>query len=160
MMTGIVLGPEQGESLWYDGGLLTFKATGEQTDGALLLFEVHMPGGKATPLHVHPTADETFRVLDGEIRVHIDGIEREARAGSVVVVPRGASHAFAVRSESARMIVIFTPADAVSEAFFRAAGEPATLAPEETTPERLQAAAASTGLEILGPPPFALQPAG
>jgi quercetin dioxygenase-like cupin family protein len=159
----ILLAARDGEHLFYDGGLLTFKATGVQTDGALLLFEVQMPQGKATPLHVHPDADETFYVLEGAVRVHIaDTEDRVVSNGSVVSVPRGAPHAFAVTSAAARLLVIFTPASAISETFFRLAGEPAadpTLPPPPPNMERFGAAVARSGLQVLGPPPFA-DPAG
>jgi quercetin dioxygenase-like cupin family protein len=155
----ILLAARDGEHLFYDGGLLTFKATGAQTDGALLLFEVRMPQGKATPLHVHPDADETFYVLDGEVRVHIAETEdRLVSNGGVVGVPRGTPHAFAVISQAAHMLVIFTPASAISETFFRLAGEPAadpTVPPPPPDMERFGAAVAGSGLQVLGPPPFA-----
>lgn len=157
--TPIMLAARDGEHLFYDGGLLTFKATGAQTDGDLLLFEVWMPQGKATPLQVHPDADETFYVLEGEVRVHIDGTEdRTVSNGSVVVVPRGTPHAFAVISPATRLLVIMTPASTISETFFRVAGEPApdlTLPPPPTNPERFGAAIAQSGLQVLGLPPFA-----
>jgi quercetin dioxygenase-like cupin family protein len=155
----ILLAARDGEHLFYDGGLLTFKATGVQTDGALLLFEVRMPQGKATPLHVHPDADETFYVLEGEVRVHIaDTEDRVVSNGSVVGIPRGTPHAFAVISPAAHMLVIFTPASAISETFFRLAGEPAadpTVPPPPPNMERFGAAVARSGLQVLGPPPFA-----
>ena len=147
-----------GEPIWYDGGLITFKATGQQTGGAFLLFEALMPRGKATPLHVHPEADETFYVLEGEIVTHIDGDQRLVSAGAVTVVPRGTPHAFLVNSEKARLLVILTPASTITESFFREAVEPATartLSPAAADFERMSAAAQRTGLEVLGPPPFA-----
>jgi quercetin dioxygenase-like cupin family protein len=154
----LMLAARDGESLFYDGGLLTFKATGAQTGGNLLLFEVHMPKGKATPLHVHPDADETFYVLDGEVRVHIaDTKDWVASSGGVVSIPRGAPHAFAVISQAARLLVIMTPASTISETFFRLAGEPATdptAAPPPANSERFAAAVAGSGLVVLGPPPF------
>ncbi|HEU5347941.1 MAG TPA: quercetin 2,3-dioxygenase [Ktedonobacterales bacterium] len=155
----IMLAARGGEHLFYDGGLLTFKATGSQTDGALLLFEVSMPRGKATPLHIHPDADETFYVFEGEVRVHIEGMEdRTVSDGSVVVIPRGTPHAFAVTSSSMRMLVIMTPASTISETFFRLAGEPApdpTMPSPPTNPERFGTAVAQSGLQVVGPPPFA-----
>lgn len=154
----IMLATRGGESLFYDGGLLTFKATGSQTENALLLLEIWMPQGKATPLHVHPDADETFYVLDGEVYVHIEGTEdRSFSTGSVVLVPRGAPHAFAVTYPSTRLLVLMTPASSISETFFRLAGEPASdpsLPPPSTNPERFGAAIAGSGLQVLGPPPF------
>jgi len=154
----IVLAVADGEHLFYDGGLLTFKATGAQTGDALLLFEVRMPQGKATPLHVHPDTDETFYALEGEVRVHITGAEdRVVSNGSVVVIPRGTPHAFAVISQAARLLVIMTPASAISETFFRLAGEPASdpsSPPPPANPERFGAAVERSGLKVLGPPPF------
>ena len=154
----IMLAPDGGEHLFYDGGLLTFKATGAQTDNDLLLFEVRMPYGKATPLHVHHDADETFYVLEGEVRVHIAGtVDRSVSTGSVVTIPRGAPHAFAVTSSATRLLVIMTPASAISETFFRLAGEPADdpgATPPPADMERFGAAAAQSGLQVLGPPPF------
>jgi quercetin dioxygenase-like cupin family protein len=153
-----VLADREGECLWYDGGLLTFKMTGRQTAGTYFLFEALMPRGKATPLHVE-TEEETFYVLDGEILLHIAGREFRGTPGTVAVIPRGVPHAFVVESETARLLVLFTPAGRTSEAFFRAAGEPAetpTLPPAGHGPdlERLQEAARRTGLKVLGPPPF------
>jgi hypothetical protein len=115
-----------------------------------------MPQGKATPLHVHPDADETFYVLEGEVRVHIAGTEdRVVSNGSVVGVPRGTPRAFAVISPAAHMLVIMTPASTISETFFRLAGEPAadpTLPPPPPNMERFGAAVARSGLQVLGPP--------
>lgn len=152
----LTVGAGEGERLWYDGGLITFKATGAQTGGAFLLFEAVMPGGKATPLHVHPEADETIYVLDGGIQAHVEGLQRAVGTAGVLVVPRGAAHAFRVATGQAKLLVLFTPASSVSEAFFREAGEPAAGAtPPEALLERVIAAARRTGLQVVGPPPFA-----
>jgi quercetin dioxygenase-like cupin family protein len=153
----IALADREGEHLWFDGGLLTFKATGAHTAGALLLLEVLQPEGKAPPLHVHTEADETFYVLEGELLVHVDGAEHSLGKGGVLVVPRGTPHAFLVTSQTARMLLAFTPASVVMEDFVRRAGQPApdpTLTPPPPDPERYQAAAERSGLEVLGPPPF------
>jgi quercetin dioxygenase-like cupin family protein len=158
--TPLVLADQDGEHFHYDGGLLTFKATGMQTDGSMLMFEVRMPRGKATPLHVHPDADETFKLLDGQIRMRVGGREDNVvSAGAVSLVPRGTPHAFTVESEWAHILVVFTPASAVSEEFFRLAGTPAadpSATPPPPDPDRFAAAVRTAGLQVLGPPPFAL----
>jgi quercetin dioxygenase-like cupin family protein len=159
-----VLADREGEHLWFDGGLLTFKASGAQTAGALLLLEVRQPKGKTPPLHVHE-ADETFYVLEGELLLQIDGKQHRARNGSVVVVPRGTPHTFVVTSETARMLLAFTPASTVVEDFVRRASQPApaaapTLTAPPPDPVRYQAAAERSGLKVLGLSPFeALTPA-
>jgi quercetin dioxygenase-like cupin family protein len=157
--TPLLLVDQEGEHIHYDGGLLTFKATGKQTDGSLLMFEVRMPRGKATPLHVHPDADETFKLLDGQIRMSVGGRESIVADGAVSLVPRGTPHAFTVESEWAHILVLFTPASAVSEEFFRLAGIPAadpSATPPPPDPDRFAAAVTTAGLQILGPPPFVL----
>jgi quercetin dioxygenase-like cupin family protein len=50
-------------------------------------------GGEATPRHVHPNAEETFYVLDGEIVVRVDGDDHRLGAGSTTTVLRGTPHA-------------------------------------------------------------------
>ena len=149
---------EASETIAFLGETLAIRVRGEQTGGAFALIEHLLPRGLATPLHLQLHEDETFYVLDGEISVYVDGALSRAAAGDVVWLPRGVPHAFQVESEGAHLLALSTPAG--HERFFRLAGEPAaTLAldAESTRPPdlaRMQAAAAQTGVEILGPPPF------
>ena len=155
----LVLAPEEGEALWFNNDLLTFKARGAQTGGAYSLVEELARRGKVTPLHTHPEEEETFYVLEGEALVHLDGSDRSLSAGGFVSVPTGVPHAYLVTSEVARTLILVTPGDGEMEAFFREAGEPAA---ERELPaeapldiERIAAAAERTGaVRILGPPPF------
>lgn len=159
--TPIVLADQEGELLWFNRDLLILKATSKQTNGAFLLFEEQSQRGKATPLHVHPNEDEAFYVLDGEVRMHVDGAEHAGGPGSFVAIPRGVPHAFTVTSETARVLTLLTPGSPAAEAFFRDAGEEA---PEHKLPppgppdiKRIQAAAERHGsVKLLGPPPFPL----
>ncbi len=51
------------------------------------------PGGEAPPKHLHPSQDEHFEVLEGELRVRVgDGGERVLAKGEEVDVPRGVPH--------------------------------------------------------------------
>jgi quercetin dioxygenase-like cupin family protein len=135
---------------------MTFKATSEETGGAFLLFEDRMTGGKVTPLHVHANEDETFHVLEGELLVHVDGVEHRVAAGGTAMIPRGVPHAFKVQSASARVLTLLVPGTA--EAFYRAASEPATAdTPVDANVDfaRVRAASESTGgMKLVGPPPF------
>ncbi len=79
--------------------------------------------GKVTPLHQHPDADETFYMLEGEVRLHIAGDEQTLAAGGIAIIPRGVPHAFMVTSPTARMLCLQTPGG--GEAFYRHASEPA-----------------------------------
>lgn len=146
----------EGEQRWFfGGGLHTWKATAEETNGAFLCFEDHMSEGKMTPWHTHPDADEAFYVLEGEIVVHVDGEEHLVGPGGFVVALRGEPHAFMATSETT-MLCLQTPAS--GQAFFRHASEPATDGGIDGPVDfaRVHASAeVHGGVEILGPPPFA-----
>lgn len=138
------------------GGLHTWKLLTEDTDGAFFVFEDVMVQGKVTPLHLHPEAAETVFLLEGEIVVHIDGAEHHVEAGGMTFVPKGTPHAFQVLSETARLLTFQTPG--IGQAFYRGASDPATSDDADTVDlARLRASAEAnqSGIEILGPPPFA-----
>lgn len=125
-----------------------------------MLFEERSQRGKVTPLHLHPGADETFCVIEGEVCFHIDGAEFHVGPGGVASALRGIPHAVMVTSDTARVLTFVTPGYKELELFFREVGEPATdnvLPPSAPLPiERIRAAAARHGSGvILGPPPFA-----
>lgn len=153
----IIRNDGEGERLWfYGGGVHTWKASSEETAGALMLFEDHMTQGKATPLHIHANEDEALYVLDGEILVHIDGENHRVGRRGFAFAPRGVPHAFLVTSPDARILCLETPGSA--EAFYRGASEPAA---DDPTPSgqvdlaRVRASAErSGGMKVLGPPPF------
>lgn len=144
------------ENYWYDGGLMAIKARPETTGGSISVIHVTVPRGKATPLHKHPRAEETFYVIDGDVTVHVDGMDHELSAGATSTVRRDTPHAFAVRSELAHLLVMFTPGG--GEQFFIDAGHAAPRAelPPEVEPDvaKFRAAAEANDVVLLGPPPF------
>jgi quercetin dioxygenase-like cupin family protein len=152
----VIRSADEGQPFWYDGGLMTMKARPDDTGGSLSLVDVIVPRGKATPLHAHPEAEESFYVIDGDIVVHVDGNDHQLTTGATTTVRRGTPHAFAVRSRDAHLLVVFTPGGA--EQFFIEAGDPAAHRelPAEKEPDlaKYREAAARTGLVLLGPPPF------
>ena len=157
--TAIIRADGEGDAIWFNSDLFTFKATADETDQAFTLFEELSQRGKVTPLHLHPKADETFCVIDGEILVHVDGAERSVEPGGVAFVPRGVPHAVMVTSATARILTIVTPGCKELEMFFLEVGEAATqrtLPPSVPLPlEKIRAAAMRHGsVVILGPPPF------
>ena len=150
----------EGERRWFfGGGIHTWKATAEETNGAFLLFEDRMAHGKVTPLHTHPDSDETMIVLDGEILMHLDGVQHTVTAGGIASAPRGVPHAFKVSGvDGTRLLCLHTPG--CCQAFYWDASEPiedddvrGTDGPVDMA--RVQASAERNGgIEILGPPPF------
>jgi quercetin dioxygenase-like cupin family protein len=151
----------EGENLWFaGGGLLTMKATSKETGGAFALFEDREVLGKPTPLHLHPGDDETLYVLEGEIRVYIDGEETTVGQGGSFYAPRGVPHAFLVTSETAHLLCLAVPGTGWAEVQYtqlcEPAGEDAVPGSHPADFAKLMEVAKNTDtIEILGPPPFA-----
>lgn len=138
------------------GGLHTWKLLAEDTNGAFFLFEDVMAEGKTTPLHRHPEAHETTYVLEGEILVHVDGVETRVGPGGMSFVPSGIPHGFLVVSERARLLTMQTPG--VGQEFYRSASEAAVDGSSDALDfARVRASAKDNprSIELLGPPPFA-----
>jgi mannose-6-phosphate isomerase-like protein (cupin superfamily) len=50
--------------------------------------------GQVHPEQLHKVKEETYHVLYGNVTVHLDGHTYQKKANEVLVVPRGATHAF------------------------------------------------------------------
>lgn len=151
----LVRNADETERRWfYGGGVHEWKVRAADSSGSFLLFEVTMERGKLTPLHTHPV-DETMYVIDGELTMHLAGVEKLVSTGGVVIAPRGVPHAFLVTSETARVLWLHTPG--TCEAFYLEASEPLSDATSRIVDmDRIRSAALSAGgIEIVGPPPFA-----
>jgi mannose-6-phosphate isomerase-like protein (cupin superfamily) len=114
-----------GRAVWFNGGLVTFYALGEDTGGAFTLFEEALaPQERAMP-HLHHEEDQAFYVLEGDHQFICDGRAFAAGAGSFVYVPRGTVHSYEnVGTEPGRLLILSTPAGG-TERLFLELGEPA-----------------------------------
>ena len=147
----------EGRALWHMGALLQFKVTGKDTDGQFWLAEQLSDQGYASPVHRHSREDETFIVLDGELRVQVGDDRFAAGAGSVTHAPRDLAHGFQVLSPTCRFLILTTPAG-FEEWFFETGGpaESLTVPPPMTdAPDigRLISSLGRFGVELVGPPP-------
>src|SRR5215475_9822290 len=97
-------------SVWNTGWLLTFLATGEDTNGQFALQEQVGRKGNVPPPHIHHREDETFYVLEGEMTFSIGDEMIKATPGTMVFAPRDVPHSFTIDSEQARIHVMNTPA--------------------------------------------------
>jgi mannose-6-phosphate isomerase-like protein (cupin superfamily) len=155
-ITPAILTPEVQKAVWFLGALVRIRAGGDATGGRLAVLEHHGERGYTCPVHRHHADEETFFVLEGELRVECGDEGRAVGEGGVAFVPRRLRHAFVVTSPQARFLTLHTPAR--FDEFVLAAGTLATsadtVAPEEAPPDpaALNAMASSYGIEILGPP--------
>jgi quercetin dioxygenase-like cupin family protein len=152
--TVVVRNQHEGELRWFaGGGVHRWLATSEETAGSFLVFEDSMEGGKATPLHSHPTAESLY-VLKGSIVLHIDGVDHQLGRGSFATAPQGVPHAFMVTSGSARLLFLHTPGPAECQAFYWDASQPLGQTRDVDFAQVRAAAERTGGMTLLGPPPF------
>jgi len=151
----IIRADGEGDRRWFaGGGVHTWKATADETNGLLMVFEEVMDGGKATPTHSHPDADEVLYVLDGEIVVQIGDQQRRLGAGGFTFAPRGVPHAFCALGSSARILTVQTPGN--GDAFYIGASDASDSTSTDGSIDLgrvMQSAQATRTTSILGPPP-------
>jgi quercetin dioxygenase-like cupin family protein len=144
---------------WFLRDLVTILVRGEETDGRVDMLETTKPPGDEPPLHVHHDQVEAFYVLEGEVTLFLPAREqRTLRAGEFALAPRGVPHSYRAGDRGARALVQTSPAGFA--AFVEKVSVPADapVLPSPAGPptpeqaERLTAAAAEHGIEILGPP--------
>ena len=142
-------------SVWYNGTLMTFLATGEDTQGQFALIEAVARRGNVPPPHIHHREDEMFYVLEGEIVVSVGDRIIKGTAGTMVFLPRDVRHSFTIESEQSRMLILLTPAGL--EGCFKefSVPAPAMTVPPADEPaygevQKMLEAASRYGLEFVG----------
>jgi quercetin dioxygenase-like cupin family protein len=141
-------------SVWYNGSLMTFLATGEETHGQFALIEAIARRGNVPPPHIHHREEETFYVLEGEMTFSVGGQTIKATPGIMACLPRDVAHSFVIDSEQLRMLVLLAPAGL--EGWFKEFSVPApamTLPPADESAygevQRMLEAASRYGLEFV-----------
>jgi steroid delta-isomerase-like uncharacterized protein len=132
------------------------RATGPSTDGAFGLIEhLMIPPGFASPYHVHRLEDEAFYVLAGEMAFVCGGHWLTAGPGTYVFGPRTVPHGFKVLGDSpARLLLLCAPAGFEQSVLDLSEPEPSPgVPPSPPDMARLAAAAATYGVDLLGPLP-------
>jgi len=129
--------PTLENSVHYMAHTFSFLSTGKETDGAFSLIHCYFRKGFTPPPHYHKLEDESFYILEGEINFQVGDKKIKAGAGELVVMPRNVPHHFDLITETAKALLLITPAG--FETFFREFGRPAQtldLPPIPTTNPR------------------------
>ena len=124
-------------SVHYIAHTFSFLSTGKDTEGAFSLIHCHFRKGFTAPPHYHKLEDESFYLLEGEIDFYVGDKKVKARAGEFIVLPRMVPHHFDLITETAKALMLITPAG--FEVFFKEFGQPAKtldLPPMPTTNPR------------------------
>jgi mannose-6-phosphate isomerase-like protein (cupin superfamily) len=145
------------ESRWFLGSAIKILVSASDGNDDLCVVEHRMPRGEAPPLHVHRNEDEVFVLLDGRIRMQIDGRTVHLEKGQAAVAPKGLPHSFVVESEEAHVLTITKGHD--FETMLRSMSRPAPqtgLPPRMAPTPEIVAALADTcrrnNIDLIGPP--------
>ncbi|PYE51076.1 cupin domain-containing protein [Deinococcus yavapaiensis] len=103
--------------------------SGDDTHGRFATVEVRGRRSFELPVHVHTFEDELVVVLEGELDVRIDEETRRASVGDVVLLPCGVPHEVKLRSDTARLVVTYSPAG--FERFLREVSRPASTSVDD-----------------------------
>jgi DNA-binding transcriptional MerR regulator len=146
-----------GEHLALDGEPVDCKLSGQDTDGAVSIFEVT----SGWPRHLHRDQDEWIYVVDGSVEFEVGEKRFRVGAGESVFLPRGVGHVWSPVGDGPNKIInVYQPAGRIEE-FFR------EIARAEGLPSRQQVIDNSYteqqtkdlhrlfdayGMDLLGPP--------
>jgi quercetin dioxygenase-like cupin family protein len=156
----VISSPEFGTADHYHvlGATISVTADSDTTNGEYLVLDVLVPPMFENGLHTHDQS-EVFHVIDGEIRLHVDGEDRVLGPGASGYVSGRTPHGFANAGDStARVVAVMSPGGA--EGFFREVGQrtdarslPAPVEPTEETLQSLFATGEKYGFRFVGPLP-------
>ncbi len=76
-----------------------------------LHLNVILAGSAPGPYHYHPANENVYHVLEGRVRIRIDGADHDAGPGDTVFIPPGVPHsATNIGDGDARLLEIYAPA--------------------------------------------------
>lgn len=104
----------QGEPFWTSDTVTMIKAAPQQTGGRVALVEQLLVAGRERPARVDRGGDEIVYVLSGILDVTVGADRYTLEAGGVLFVPHGVPVGIRVLSDTARTLVVITPADPAS----------------------------------------------
>ena len=100
-----------GEGWTYRDGIdFTVKAGELRPGRGAAVIEYTTRKGEEPPHHTHPTEDELFYVLAGDVSFHCAGKTFDVPAGGFAYLPKGLKHGYTIRSEGdVRLLVVTFP---------------------------------------------------
>lgn len=148
--------PGEGRTIGVVGDVYRFLVTGAETNGQYAMWEALVPPGGGPPPHLHSREEESFYILEGEIRFQIGDETRIATTGMFANMPVGCPHSFKNDSNApARMLISVAPAG-LEQMFFEVGTplDPTAISAPLPSPadiQKLLAVAPQFGIEIRVP---------
>src|SRR4051794_23712982 len=104
------------------GQLQTILVGAEQSSGTSTMTTVELSKGPGLPAHVHEKSYEALMVLEGRLRVALDGTEHLLTRGDTASIPAGVEHAYAGEGHYTKVLTMSAPGGL--EKLLATAGEP------------------------------------
>ncbi|MDJ1505818.1 cupin domain-containing protein [Xanthocytophaga agilis] len=128
--------------------MLDVKISGSDTNGDLAIFEqTSLSKGRGTPLHVHPSKDEIFYVIEGSYLFKVGEDKYTLTVGDSIFLPRQVPHAWTQVSDKGKMLVVLQPAGKLENFFVNVASLDHEPSADEITKEF-----AKNEMKVVGPP--------
>lgn len=105
------LAARRGEPYWGDGSVTVVKAPPVRTGGRVTVVEQFLVAGRPRAVRRNSDGDEVWYVLDGILDVLVGTVTYTVEGGAVLFVPRGEAVTVRVLSQTARILIVITPAD-------------------------------------------------
>ena len=156
-----MLAAQEGTHLHFLNNLASIKVPASRS-GSMSVVEFLAPRGFGPPTHRHEEEDELFLVLEGELVFRAGELEIPGGPGTYAHLPRAVPHTFQVVSDTARFVNVTsspttTPQfDLMVSALGVPVAEPTMPEPGYIDPARVAEVCHRYGIEIVGPPPPAL----
>ena len=92
------------------GGLLqTLLVGADQSAGEVTMTTVEMAKGPGLPSHVHERTYEALMVVEGRLRVTLDGVEHVLTRGDTASIPAGVEHAYTGDGHYTKVLTMSAP---------------------------------------------------
>ncbi len=114
-----MLAPNQTLDMTPIGAVFHVAKTSQDTNGQSLEMQWELlPMSGGTPLHIHPSAKETYKVIEGQLEININGKWKLLQKDEEFTVPEGVPHTFRNPTSSiTRVYNIHSPAMRFDEYF-------------------------------------------
>lgn len=101
------------------GERIIIRESGAQNGGERLVFDLFLPPGGHVPAgHTHPSQEERFTIVAGQMRFRLRGRKIIGRPGDTILIPAGSAHWFGADGpEGAQARVEVRPALRMQELF-------------------------------------------
>src|ERR1700730_18387750 len=100
---------KSGEGWTYNAGIdFTVKAGEFRSTNGAAFFEYLTRKGEEPPDHTHPSEDEMFYVVEGELTFRCGEQAFDVGPGGFVFLPRGIEHGYTMRSDGPIRLLVVT----------------------------------------------------